>query len=116
RLNPDSNDNITINSAALALGQLDAKSAVPYLIDALETVHRQKFTEQAPAPAFGNNGNIVMGSGSKQVIVDKAFLNTEVLNALMRLTKQNFQYDKNLWKNWLFDARRTAFFDARRGG
>ncbi|MCL2745312.1 MAG: HEAT repeat domain-containing protein, partial [Planctomycetaceae bacterium] len=41
RLNPDNNDNTTINLAAFALGQLDAKTSVPYLIDALETVHRQ---------------------------------------------------------------------------
>ncbi|GHT26952.1 hypothetical protein FACS18942_05360 [Planctomycetales bacterium] len=116
QLNPDTNDNITINSAAFALGQLNAKSAVPYLIDALETVHRQKVTVQAPSPAFGSNGNLVMGGGSKQVNVEQKFANTDVLNALLRLTGQNFLYDKIRWKNWLFDARRTAFFDARRGG
>ncbi|MDR2116191.1 MAG: hypothetical protein LBP87_07405 [Planctomycetaceae bacterium] len=41
--------------------------------------------------------------------------NQEVLNALIKLTGVNFQFNKNLWRAWLIESRRTTSFNARRG-
>lgn len=112
-LNP-ANDNRMINAAGFALGQLNAKTAIPYLIDALETVHERQVILQGPAPTFGADGNAVMGGGQKKITQRNLMQNREVLGALIRLTGVNFQYDKNRWKAWLIDSRKTAHFNARR--
>lgn len=116
QLNPEFNNNRTINAAAFALGEIDGKTAVPYLIDALVTTHQRNIVQKAPAPTFDGSGNMVMGGGQRQITVREDKENSDVLNALIRLTGANFQYNKALWKSWLIESRKTPSFNARRGG
>jgi hypothetical protein len=108
----------TINAAALALGEIGGRSAMPQLIDALITVHTETKTINAPGPAFGNM-NGVSGTqfswGSQKVKETHPSSNQEVLNALIKLSGVNFQYNKGAWRAWLIESRRTASFNARRG-
>lgn len=115
-LNPSVNDNRTINAAAFALGEIDGKTAVPYLIDALVTTHQKNVVKKATAPVFGGDGSFAMGSGQQNIVVQDTRENSDVLNALTRLTGVNFQYDKFRWKAWLIESRKTPSFNARRGG
>ncbi|MDR0610464.1 MAG: hypothetical protein LBG58_10175 [Planctomycetaceae bacterium] len=117
-LNPQYNDVATINAAALALGEIGGRSALPQLIDALITAHTETKIVNAPGPAFGNlNGmsGTQFGWGSHKVKEVQTSQNQEVLNALIKLTGVNFQYHKNAWRTWLIESRRTTSFNARRG-
>jgi hypothetical protein len=108
----------TINAAALALGEMGGRSAIPQLIDALITVHTETKTINAPSPAFGSFGNTSgtqFGWGTTKRTDVLNSQNQEVLNALIKLTGVNFQYNKNLWRAWLIESRRTTSFNARRG-
>ncbi|MDR2704562.1 MAG: hypothetical protein LBC02_02170 [Planctomycetaceae bacterium] len=108
----------TINAAALALGEIGGRSAIPQLIDALITAHTETKTVNAPGPAFGNLGNTsgtTFAWGSQKVKEVQTSHNQEVLNALTKLTGVNFQYNKDAWRAWLIESRRTTSFNARRG-
>lgn len=116
-LNPPNNI-ATINAAALALGEIGGRSAIPQLIDALITVHTETKTVNAPGPAFGTFGNtngtqLAWGTQKRTDVMNSQ--NQEVLNALIKLTGVNFQYHKDTWRAWLIESRRTASFNARRG-
>lgn len=108
------NDAFTINAAAYALAELDGKSAIPALIGVL-VVHREWTEKQkAQGPAFSNSGGTSMGWGEKTVKRQKDEPNPRVLEALVRLTGSNFQYNKDAWKTWLIQAQQTPTFNARR--
>jgi hypothetical protein len=117
RLNPQ-HDIATINAAALALGEIDGRSALPQLIEALVTVHTETKTINAPGPTFGTMGNVngtQFGWGTQKLKEVQTSQNQEVLNALIKLTGVNFQYHKDTWRAWLIESRRTTSFNARRG-
>ncbi|MDR3197218.1 MAG: hypothetical protein LBU34_05045 [Planctomycetaceae bacterium] len=111
-------DIATINAAAFGLGEIGGRSAIPQLIDALITVHTETKIINAPAPAFGSFGNtsgtqFAWGTLKKNEVHSSQ--NQEVLTALIKLSGVNFQYNKNAWRAWLIESRRTASFNARRG-
>ncbi len=116
-LNADSGT-VTINRAAYALGQIGGHAAIPQLIDALVTTHVEIRTVNAQGStgmSSGSNGSggLTWGQKTERFVSDVA--NVEVRNALMLLTKVDFQFDKNAWRAWLIDMRRTPSFNARRG-
>ncbi|MDR1964094.1 MAG: hypothetical protein LBQ50_09980, partial [Planctomycetaceae bacterium] len=116
-LNPQ-HDVPTINAAALALGEIGGRSAIPQLIDALITVHTETKIIKAPGPAFGSLGNTTgtqFGWGSQKVSDVQTSRNQEALTALIKLTGVNFQFNKDAWRIWLIESRRTTSFNARRG-
>lgn len=101
-----------INRAAYAIGQIGGKTVLPELIDALETIHfwKGKVVMQGNV---ANDGGLVWGD--KSIEGSDPIKNIEVLRALQRLTGQDFQYDKQAWRYWLMQSRKTPTFDARRG-
>ncbi|MDR0704453.1 MAG: hypothetical protein LBF88_05630 [Planctomycetaceae bacterium] len=108
----------TINAAAAALGEIGGRSATPQLIDALITVHTETKTVNAPGPAFGNMNNVTgtqFAWGNQKVKEVRTSRNQEVLNALIKLSGENFQYNQDAWRTWLIESRRTTSFNARRG-
>lgn len=108
------NDAFTINAAARALAELDGKSAISALINVL-VVHREWTEKQkADGPAFSNTGGNALGWGEKTIKRQKDEPNPRVLEALIRLTGSNFQYDKDAWKTWFIQAQQTPTFNARR--
>jgi hypothetical protein len=118
-LNPQMCDAATINAAAHALGEIGGRSALPQLIDVLITVHSDIKTVDAPSPTFGDQPGggqgMGLGWGTRKVKEVKESRNQEVLTALIKLTGVNFQYEKNAWRVWLIESRKTSSFNARRG-
>ena len=104
----------TINRAAFAIGQLGGHSAVPQLIDVLVTTHTEIKVIKASGPSM-SPGNSSLGWGQDKVKTVRDIPNPEVRHALMLLTGRDFLFDKDAWKAWLIQSRRTPTFDARRG-
>ena len=109
---------MTINRAAYAIGQLGGRSVIPQLIDALVTTHVEIRTVTSQGTTGMNSGINSSGGltwGEKKEKTSTEVYNEEVRRALSFLTGQDFQFNKEAWKVWLIQSRRTPTFDARRG-
>lgn len=112
-------DNAQVNRAAQALGALNATSAVGPLIAALETQHVVVSGGDTPAGATSatftpTGGGLSMGGGPRQTRVPRR--NDHVLEALVRLTGVNFEWDVQAWRTWFLNrAAPPADLDLRRG-
>lgn len=99
-----SSDNRTINRAAVALGQLGDKRAVLPLITALVTEHSTLVKPTSDIrPSFGSGAGGGLGGlsvGSKPTKVTRRLENKSVLEALVRLTDQNYRYSEADWRRW----------------
>jgi len=111
--------NVRVNRAAYLIGKTgDPRLASP-LIDALVTVHRviDRGTGETTT-SFRGDGGIGMKNGSP-TYTDVPLQNRYVLEALVELTGQNFDYDQRAWRRWYnLEKRRifgeTAAVDLRR--
>lgn len=122
RLHDKENENV--NRAGLALGRLGDRKAVVPLIDALRTYHTKVIApaQEGTSAGFGGMSNGAMGgfggsfgsSGPK--VVKLEYDNIDVLQALVMLTGQNFDYDQQAWKAWYAGQRKTLGMNARRDG
>ncbi|MCA9152453.1 MAG: HEAT repeat domain-containing protein, partial [Planctomycetales bacterium] len=102
-----SGNTTTINRSAVALARLEAAEAVPALMGVLVTRHE---TVVAPPPgnmsaSFGNTSSggagvngFSTGGGPKRIVQHSR--NKAVLEALIALTGQNYQYSAGDWKTW----------------
>jgi len=114
-----SGDNGQVNRAAEALGRLNATSAVGPLIAALETQHLVVSGGDAQAGATSatftpSGGGLSMGGGPRQTRVPRR--NDRVLEALVRLSGANFEWDVQAWRAWFLNrAAPPADLDLRRG-
>jgi hypothetical protein len=112
-------DNARINRAAEALGRLGVPTAIGPLIAALETRHLTVVGSGQPAGSTSATftpagGGLAMGGGPKPKLV--AVRNARVLEALVTLTGQNFEWNADAWRAWLVNERSLpADFDPRRG-
>jgi hypothetical protein len=105
-----SKENEIINRAAYLLGKTqDARVAAP-LIEALVTSHRVATGENSAqtTTSFSAGGGIGMSRGGPSV-VEIPVQNREVLEALVALTGQNFQYDQRAWRYW-YDIEKARIF------
>lgn len=114
-----SGDNAQVNRAAEALGRLGVSSSVGPLIEALETKHVAVVGSGPPAGSTSatftpSGGGLSMGGGPKPTVV--AARNDRVLEALIALTGENFEWNASLWREWLI-ARQAPSpdYDPRRG-
>lgn len=111
-------DNAQVNRSAEALGKLGVPESIEPLIAALETKHLTTTGGGQPAGSTSATftpagGGLSMGGGPKQKLV--AFRNDRVLEALVALTGQNFEWDAAAWRGWLANERALpADFDHRR--
>lgn len=124
-------DNRRVNNAAAALGDLGDSTVIADLIEVLSTKHTytkyttadEVFSPQftgGPQAAFtpmqrpdgsivmipnnlqlGQSGAIVKDSPPAQRVIEVIHKNQEVLNALLKLTEQDFGFDKKRWLAWL---------------
>jgi hypothetical protein len=115
------NTNRTVNRAAEALGNMKDPSSVGPLIDALITTHKETFTPPNPGQMSTSfTGGVGGGPGGfsfgqpKEQIIQKRMANQSVLNALVTITKMNFNFDVVAWKAWFAAQRKPATLDARR--
>lgn len=116
-------ENVNVNRAGLALGRLRDRKALIPLIEALRTSHIHVVAPASQGTTTGFGGmNGSMGSfggsfgSSGPKVVKLEYKNTDVLQALVNLTAQNFDYDKDAWKAWYAHQRKTLGLNARRDG
>lgn len=114
--------NPIVNRAAMALGRLKDRSTVLPLIDALITRH-----EYQVAPAGQGGYNATFGSMNGQSLgggmsfgnqgpkIEVVYHNNEdVLQALVQLTGQNYDYNVAAWKSWYTTLKRANSLNPRR--
>lgn len=120
--------NVTVNRAANALAQLGDETVVPLLIEALVTRHRYKVLVPDQSIAISTDGSFASGGAAvppeiagmlatgqlpngvqiqgtggqrmKEVVVQRDEQNPSVLSALNLLTREDFGYDEQAWRNW----------------
>jgi hypothetical protein len=111
-------DNLQVNRSAEALGRLGLSEAIGPLIVALETKHLTAGGGSQPAGSTSATftpagGGLSMGGGPKPKLV--GVRNDRVLEALVALTGQNFEWDAAAWRAWLINERSLPTdFDPRR--
>ena len=111
-------DNARINRAAEALGRLGSASAVGPLIGALETEHMLVAGGGAPegsttATFTPSGGGLSMGGGPKRQ--KTRVQNQRVLEALVKITGENFDWNTAAWRAWQANRQLPPDFDPRRG-
>jgi hypothetical protein len=114
--------NDQINLAGFALGRMKDPSAIGPLIEALVTVHKFKIEkpggDNATSATFGSapgQHGTGMSAGGGPTYISKTFTNQAVLDALIALTGQNFNFDKVAWKDWYASQKKPPKqIDARR--
>ncbi len=116
-------DNRVVNLAAVGLSRMKDPSAVRPLIDALVTTHKYKVNNRggpgSVTTTFGTGpggsgapGGLSVGGGPKIII--RQLANQPVLDALVALSGQNFNFDRRAWKCWYASQKRRDTLDARR--
>jgi len=111
-------DNARINRAAEALGRLGSVSAVGPLIGALETEHMLVVgggaAEGSTTATFTpSGGGLSMGGGPKRQ--KTRVQNQRVLEALVKITGENFDWNTAAWRAWQANRQLPPDFDPRRG-
>ena len=111
-------DNARINRAAEALGRLGSVSAVGPLIGALETEHMVVAggggSEGSTTATFTpSGGGLSMGGGPKRQ--KTRVQNQRVLEALVKITGENFDWNTAAWRAWQANRQVPPDFDPRRG-
>lgn len=113
-----SKNNAVINQAAVGLAYMKDSAAMGPLIDALITTHRFRLAKGDPRQVSSTFSNAPgaggFSFGSSEKIVDAQIQNRAVLDALVQLTGQNFEYNIGAWKDWYAAQKRGNLEDARR--
>jgi len=112
----------TINRAAVALKEMEDKSAIGPLIDALVTLHKRKVPNPAAGqvnPMFGSGpgggGSGLSGGAPKYLTRRERSENRSVLEALAALTGVNYGFNVEAWRSWYAAQRSREAVEARRG-
>jgi hypothetical protein len=94
------NSNRKVLRAAIALGQLQDKTAISPLIEALITTHTQVVdTGEFTTAGFGTGGAALAKGDGLTMNVTHAH-NQPVLDALSKITGADFGFDKRAWRIW----------------
>ena len=102
--------NQRLNRAAYMLGKIgDARVCAP-LIEALVTKQRVATGDNPDQTntSFTGNGGVGLSRGGPAVI-EVPVQNRDVLEALVTLTQQNFNYDQRAWRYW-YDLEKDRIF------
>ena len=103
-------DNVRVNRAAYLLGKTGDKKLVAPLVEALITAHRTTIVANGgDSTSFGSDGSIGISRGNGPKVVEVPVQNRAVLEALVELTGQNFDYDQRVWRRW-YDLERGRIF------
>lgn len=114
-----SKSNSTVRRAGYALGELGDNAIVLPLIKALNTTHKYKSGGGGPGISAGfdptgrSGGGLSMG-GNKPKTFTKTHTNREVLNALVDITKKDFEYSEKRWMAWYLAQTTPPQLDLRR--
>jgi hypothetical protein len=111
-------ENVKINRAGVALGELGDKSAIGPLIGALVSVHKDKYQQgggNSLSPSFDSNGGIGFGVGARSVIVRHNVQNKGVHEGLVKLAGgPDFGYDERAWAHWYAAQHQPVAVPGRR--
>jgi hypothetical protein len=111
-------DNVIVNRAAAALGQIGDRDATGPLIDALITRHVVKISEGNPdqhAYTFTPDSGAFSFGGSGPQVQYQSVRNRSVLDALITLSGgTSFDYDQSQWRSWLAAQVKATAVDLRR--
>jgi PBS lyase HEAT-like repeat len=110
-------DNVIINRAGAALGQIGDRDAIGPLIDALITKHKVKISDANPdqhAYTFSKDGGGFSFGGSAPQAIVQPMRNPAVLDSLVKLAGTSFDYDQVQWRGWLAAQAKATAIDVRR--
>ena len=109
-------NNAIINRAGIALERMNDPSAILPLINTLETQHRFAIRTGGGGinPTFteGGGGLSVGNTGPK--FVKRTFQNEAVLRALVTLTGENFNFNRQRWLDWHAEKEAPQALNLRR--
>ena len=99
-----SKNNMNIQRAAYAIGELGGTSVTGKLIDVLITTHKEKNPDALEAgrlnSTFRSDGASGLQTGGGPQIITVTRRNGQVLSALKILTQQDFDFDVDRWREW----------------
>jgi hypothetical protein len=111
-------DNVIVNRAGAALGQIGDTDAIGPLIDTLVTKHKFKVGDgnaDQHAYTFSPDSGSFSFGGSGPQIVTQELRNPDVLGALVTLSGgTSFDYDQQQWRAWLAAQAKVNAVDVRR--
>ena len=124
KLRSKKSSNVEVNWAAVCLGRLKPPSAVGPLIDALVTTHKMKVSsgnQGTHSATFGTGpggsgapGGGGLSMGGKPRFITRTVPNQSVLDALVTITRQNFNFDQRAWSSWHGMQKKRVEVNARR--
>ena len=108
----------TINSAAYAIGIIGDRNQIGNLVGALVTQHKETITEGGTNrydTAFSRTGSgSGLSMGTKTTVVINDSQNESVLESLKVLTRVNFRYNVDAWREWMQQKQKPVPFKLRR--
>ena len=108
-----SKQNVNIQRAAHAIGELGGTSMVGELIEVLVTTHTEKNPDALAAgrmnTTFSSNGTSGLQTGGGPQTITRVRQNDRVLNALRVLTEQNLDFDIDRWREW--NIKSNTYYD-----
>jgi hypothetical protein len=103
-------NNVRVNRAAYLIGKAGDKTLVAPLVEALITLHRTTVVPNGgDSTSFSADGGVGISRGNDPQVVEVPVQNRVVLEALVELTGQNFDYDQRTWRRW-YDLERGRIF------
>lgn len=103
-------NNVRVNRAAYMIGKTGDKKLVAPLVEALITLHRTTIVPNGgDSTSFGSDGSVGISRGNDPKVVEVPVQNRAVLEALVGLTGQDFDYDQRAWRRW-YDLERGRIF------
>jgi len=112
-----SKDNTRINKAGYALGQMNDKTAIEPMIEALVTTHKTDVITGGgqTSAGFSPTGGGTFSAGSSTKSVSTRLPNQKVLDGLVALSGgPNYQFDKAAWRRWWSTQTKPVAIDTRR--
>jgi hypothetical protein len=111
-----SSNNETVNRAADALAVIGGETTLGALVDALVTTHKFRVGNEGGGDTYSMNtatGQHSFGGGGPKIIRQDV-QNPRVLQALIALSGENFNFDETGWRSWLASLQIEEQFDLRR--
>lgn len=112
-----SSNNMEINQAGYALGQIGHADAIVPLIDALTSKHKIQIGNPNQINAgFSPTGSGGLGVGGRPKIIEREVQNKRVHGGLLLLVPDgiNYRFDKAGWKNWYAQTNTPQEVNLRR--
>ena len=103
-----------IDMAAEVLGNIGGREAVPELIEVLVVNVTETIRESPSGYSIGPGGSGGLTQGTRTTRNSRDIPNQTVLTALRKLTGANFDFNKEMWRNWYRDAYRSPYLNLRR--